>query len=405
MCDLALKYKLVDLFGAECNPSTDSVQGKRYFVAGYTANGDKVPLNIIEDTYNTYFWFTKQCDAYYENVDYESGVISAFDNSLGKHLKADIVGYLKSKAKDNIQLKKAIFTNLLQREACISGAHSIDDCSLKDYGSYEELPGGNLVINGGFIQLVNILLGNLEASVDDQRKAGSSIAFEPFLDHKVDKIKWKTEGHDKVEIICSNGSSFTCDHLVSTLPLGVLKFQAQELFEPQLPQYKLDCIKSLGFSVVDKVFLEFRNKITPEFIDPLINEILVFWPDDETEGSSPNTDIILKDENTKVKWWTTIYSFARITDRCLMGWLSGDEAELVEKMDPKEVGKQITENVLRKILKRPDFPEPENVVVTKWKADEFARGSYTYIPSTASIKDVEMLAQPIYSDPGQEKVR
>jgi monoamine oxidase len=85
-----------------------------------------------------------------------------------------------------------------------------------------------------------------------------------------------------------------------------------------------------------------------------------------------------------------------------MGWVSGQEAQMVESMDSVLVGKTLTEEVFRKFF-HPEFPEPESVYVTKWKQDKYSRGSYTFISKESSSQDIEHLCQPIYSDPGQEK--
>lgn len=50
---------------------------------------------------------------------------------------------------------------------------------------------------------------------------------------------------------------------------------------------------------------------------------------------------------------------------------------------------------LRKIFGT-DVPDPVKTAATKWKSDEFARGSYSYIPVGATGKDYESMAQPVH---------
>jgi monoamine oxidase len=56
-------------------------------------------------------------------------------------------------------------------------------------------------------------------------------------------IKWKNVPEAKVIVECSDGSSYTADHAIVTVSLGVLKEKAQSLFSPALPPQKLNTIK------------------------------------------------------------------------------------------------------------------------------------------------------------------
>lgn len=49
------------------------------------------------------------------------------------------------------------------------------------------------------------------------------------------------------------------DAVLVTIPLGVLKECATKIFEPKLPDWKLDAIQRLGFGNLNKVFLKNKN--------------------------------------------------------------------------------------------------------------------------------------------------
>ncbi|KAI1305902.1 Spermine oxidase [Halotydeus destructor] len=398
--ELALTNKLVDPLSHESQPSPEQFNSKGYQTSFVTNTGEHVAPYLLEETGATYHKLLEKCLDYHKiDPNRHGAIFKQYDNSLGKHLVADIEQYLRTEVADNIALRKAIFVTLLQLEACICGSHTIEDVSLSEIGTYEELTGGNSVINGGYGQLVSLLLQAAEKAVEEKNTLipEQANSLELFLEHQVKQIRWNVDTNS-VFVDCENGTSLSCNHLISTLPLGVLKDEARTMFEPSLPSCKLESIERLGFNVTDKIFLEYSLPLKPEFWNANTNELFFVWPEDENNASD---SVTLKDKSPE-NWWKTIYSFQMITDRCIVGWLSGNEAELVESMDPVEVGKVITENIFHKALSDL-FPYPDNVLTTNWKSDVYSKGSYTYIKSTSSLKDIETLSLPIYSDPGQDK--
>ncbi|RWS02252.1 peroxisomal N(1)-acetyl-spermine/spermidine oxidase-like protein 1 [Dinothrombium tinctorium] len=379
---LALKYGLVNPFTKGLNLMSKEDR----YVAGVMSTGEKIPFSIIENVCKTYFWIIKKAENYYEKFcGGEDLPIHEFNDSFGLFVEKEIDNYLKLKSDKEREIENAIFQQLLKRETNISGCHSMREISLKYFGAYEELPGGNLTIPyGGYTSLLFCLLNDIKNKLNNDKRDDS---FALLLDHEVVKIKWSGVGNQSKQMIkvdCSNGKTFEANHVVISLPLGVLKNQASSLFEPSLPEYKLDCIKALGFNVVNKIFLEYKNRLSPQYWNPKIDELFCFWTEEQNE------------------WFAKIYSFEKIGDRILLAWVSGEEAKIVEKLEPLEVGKTLTK-WLRVFTNNPDFPEAENVFVTNWGSDRFTNGAYTYIPANSSVRDIELLSQPIYSDPGADK--
>jgi protoporphyrinogen oxidase len=60
----------------------------------------------------------------------------------------------------------------------------------------------------------------------------------------------------RVHVVTVEGE-LTFDHLVVSVPLGVLKASHQELFQPPLPPEKVEAIDRIGFGRVGKVFIRF----------------------------------------------------------------------------------------------------------------------------------------------------
>jgi hypothetical protein len=79
-----------------------------------------------------------------------------------------------------------------------------------------------------------------------------------------------------VQVVCEDGSRYYADHVICTIPLGVLKEKAATLFSPSLPQYKLDSINRLLFGTVDKILLEYERP----FLNPDVSEVMLLWETD-----------------------------------------------------------------------------------------------------------------------------
>jgi len=75
----------------------------------------------------------------------------------------------------------------------------------------------------------------------------------------------------------------------------------------------------------------------------------------------------------------------------LIGVLAGDAARLAESMDDQTLVVEATTR-LAKMFKLPSRPLPTEAVVTRWRKDRFARGSYSYMSPTTVPGDYEAMA-------------
>ncbi|GFS88301.1 spermine oxidase [Nephila pilipes] len=356
-------------------------------VVATTEDGKRVPISVVEEVYSAYFWFSKRCEEYFllhlqtpPHID-----------SVGKHLEMDIAAYLQQYHGDEAVMRRKVFDHLLSRETCITGCHSMDETSLSDFGSYSELPGGNVSIPGGFHLIINFLADILPKD---------SIRLQCEVKHIKWKMKTQIQEHEaskesdsniggvspnQISIECGDGSKWLTQHVIVTLPLGVLKIKAEELFEPKLPDYKMECIENLSFGAVNKIYLEYDRP----FLNAEISEVITLWARMEEEDISKT-------------WFRKIYSFRRYTENILLAWVSGREAEYLETLPEEQVANTCTD-ILRKFLNDPYIPRPCKVICTSWKSHPYSRGSYSYIGVKGSQRDIELLATPIYADPYHSK--
>lgn len=159
-----------------------------------------------------------------------------------------------------------------------------------------------------------------------------------------------------VRVDCENGRVFHAEHVICTIPLGVLKQTHKTLFDPELPHYKQESIENLMFGTVDKIFLVYERP----FLSAAISEVMLLWDDDKHETTA-SEDERASEEYLSKNWYKKIYSFAKITDTLLLGWVSGREAEYMETLSHETVAEKCTE-ILRSFLQDPYVPKPKMCV-------------------------------------------
>ena len=198
-------------------------------------------------------------------------------------------------------------------------------------------------------QLGEILEDEEEEEESDGNDSDKTITDEPVSSSKT------IISDRNVQIICENNEIYFADHVICTIPLGCLK-ENQSLFDPKLPAYKKESIERLLFGTVDKIFLEFDRPL----LNAEISEVMLLWEPDE-EADCNSTDDSEFSDHIKKYWYKKIYSFSKISDQTLLGWISGREAEYMETLDEKTVSDKCTE-ILRIFLKDPYIPKPKKCV-------------------------------------------
>ncbi|XP_026748758.2 peroxisomal N(1)-acetyl-spermine/spermidine oxidase [Galleria mellonella] len=396
---------------------------KPHKVIAATEDGKQVPFGVLHEIHEAYVCFLRRCEEYFLCQYLPPPDI----HSVGEHINLEATIYLERlPSSEEKKLRRLIFDCLLKRETCISGCNNMDEIDLLEIGSYTELQGGNITIPSGFSSILQPMTKKIPPSKilsqnpvikiiwdSDQNSSSRSLddvgeesedsdqtVIEDIskVSNTGDKIVNTGEGtsitddhkpkkkHNYVEVVSENGQSYYGNHVICTIPLGVLKENASNLFEPSLPQYKIESIEKLLFGTVDKIFLEYERP----FLNPDITEIMLLW-------ESPTTP-----EEMSNSWYKKIYSFSKVSETLLLGWVSGKEAEYMETLSMEEVGITCTK-ILRKFLNDPFVPEPQRCVCTSWKKQPYTQGSYTAIAVGASQSDIESLAQPLFRNVHDKK--
>ena len=105
----------------------------------------------------------------------------------------------------------------------------------------------------------------------------------------------------------------------------------------------------------------------------------------------------LRDPRYNQGKWTEFYSLNHAFGGrpILVGFAAGKNAdELIENVDDSTARNNMLE-ALRKIFGTANVPEPEEVIVKRWKQDPFARGSHSIYPTNSQKQDRQNLGNSI----------
>ncbi|XP_030377000.1 peroxisomal N(1)-acetyl-spermine/spermidine oxidase [Scaptodrosophila lebanonensis] len=398
---------------------------KPHKVVATTEDGHQVPFSILQEIYEAYVCFLRRCDEYFLCQYSPPPDI----NSVGEHINYEIEIYL-SNVQDpkEKRLKQLLFNCLLKRETCITGCHNMNEVDLLELGSYTELQGGNIVLPAGYSSILRPLsaqipkeaiimkcpvkkihwkrkktLTGLETVDEHSENEDSDDSDQTVTEVPIGGRGASVESNGSascdfpdrpVRVDCEDGRVFNAAHVICTIPLGVLKQTHKTLFDPELPHYKQESIENLMFGTVDKIFLEYERP----FLSADISEIMLVWDDDKYELHATSDEERASDAYLSKNWFKKIYSFAKVTDTLLLGWVSGREANYMETLPHEAVAEKCTE-ILRNFLQDPYVPKPKRCVCTSWKSQAYTGGAYTSIPVGATQEDIENLAAPLYATP------
>ncbi|KAH9616383.1 hypothetical protein KSS87_018422 [Heliosperma pusillum] len=198
-------------------------------------------------------------------------------------------------------------------------------------GLEQVLSGGHGLMTEGYYPLIDALAKDVDIR----------------LNHRVMKI---SNEFDKVKVTVDDGSDFTADAAIITVPIGVLKANLIE-FSPKLPDWKMNAISDLGVGNENKIALRFSN---------------VFWPDAELLG-------MVAPSSFTCGYFLNLHKAAG--HPVLVYMVAGRCAYDIEKLSDESAV-----NFVMLQLKKmcPDATEPVQYLVSRWGTDPHSLGCYSY---------------------------
>jgi monoamine oxidase len=228
-------------------------------------------------------------------------------------------------------------------------AADIADLSFYYFDGGDAFDGNDLLFPDGYSQIVHGLAEGLDIR----------------FGHVVRKLHWNDSG----VTVTTNQETFDADFAIVTLPLGVLQ-SGTVAFSPPLPDEKQRAIERLQMGTLNKLYLRFPR---------------IFWP--------AEADMLGYISERKGEWaeWLNLAHYTG--QPVLLAFNAADYGRAIEEL-PDDAIVAAAMTTLRTIFGL-DIPAPEAALITRWGADEFARGSYSYLALGATPDDRDDLAAPI----------
>lgn len=226
--------------------------------------------------------------------------------------------------------------------------YSGDWSRLSAWSFDEDAPfvGGDVVLNKGFGPLVAHLGAGLDIRLSETVRDISPVS---------DGVR-----------VTTNTTAHEADHVIVTLPLGVLKSGEIRFGQPLAPA-RQRAIKRLEMGLLNKCWLRFDR---------------VFWP--------PEPDMINFVGPKAGLWAEWLNGFPSTGQPLIVGFNGGGMADAVEALDDRATTASAME-ALRAMFGTA-IPHPVASQISRWRQDRFSHGAYSIIPVGASGKDRGALA-------------
>ncbi|XP_076463866.1 peroxisomal N(1)-acetyl-spermine/spermidine oxidase-like [Babylonia areolata] len=218
-----------------------------------------------------------------------------------------------------------------------------------------------------------------------------------------------------VRVECEDGDVLLADHVIVTPSVGYLK-EHDDFFLPPLPAGHRVAVDSMGFGNVAKVFLLWQvgEKSTAQTAscsatqaDPAVDwqqrllgsgvaGVALLWPQDMPVEmkSAPSPQ---RTSNGR-HWYEDVclMEFISSYDPCLVAWISGEGAVVMESVSESEV-KDVLHEILVMFLGKADLPPPSRLIRSEWYKNPYTRGAYSYLPIGVRLDKQDQLSQPLPS--------
>ena len=297
-------------------------------------DGQRISDALLEESGGEFYELLAEASAWAEDRDHDVSVAAALSHVLGG---------------ETLNAREKRLLAWFEASIELDLAANLDQLSAWYVDEDDGFGGGDALVVGGYDRLIDGLARGLDVRTEQPVK----------------RLEWSTESVRAI----TGSETLTADAALVTVPLGTLQAGKPE-FSPALPEWKSNSIEQLGMGVFNKVVLRFPRP---------------FWP-----GGRDLLGYVAQ----KPGHFSTFLNLDQASGKpALVALIAGREARRLEDLSEEQVATQALK-VLRRIHGGP-IPEPDGVLRTRWAADPFSRGSYSYIPVGTTDAARDELARPV----------
>lgn len=343
--------------------------------------------------------------------------------------------YLKKKAY-SMDAQQLRLTHLLVRYVECWFGSAWENVSARTFAGLEHI-GRNLLCLNGFQTVyegeMEDLLNLTGKSSPEELLVPNHFGVQFHINTEVSKIS-KNYSNGKIEISTKSSGMFTCDYLVVTTPLAVLKLTDPIetgciTWSPALPAQIRDALDSFAPGNLGKLFLEFDSQFWDEtaryFVmpdddvafneailnnEPLTQEVITSLGVDLGKGQVKSPVLIINITSVIKKKFGLIkkkpilvcLTSEHMTKALEICYRNGDQDGILKLINP----------ALARMsdLATSEIPKPSFIRMTEWALDPYSRGSYTGTPIGQKLDFMEIVKtminpEGIFGEDGVSRVR
>ncbi|KAK3927116.1 Peroxisomal N(1)-acetyl-spermine/spermidine oxidase [Frankliniella fusca] len=367
-------YSLAAREGLLCRPETPGTAGAG--VADHagslfcTSDGRAVDPALARAAQHTFSLIEAQARSLFSpNLTKRQGALLTF---LHRRMQQEVLRYPEELRYD----VAAVMHGLAQGLRCHVGA-DLANVSADHYGNAVRPAGADARVPMGFVGVLAPLLRELPECSVHYNKVVENIQWAP-------RVPGTATDGPPAKVRTADGSEYPADHVIVTLPLGVLKAAADTLFTPQLPAEKTEAIRGLGFGAITKIFLEYSR---PFWLPGSGGGALqLAWSPDELQGR----------DGSGSDWTKGLGLVEEVpgSRAVLCAWVAGEEARCAEQEEDDAVAEAVT-RTLRRFTGDPSLPYPDTLLRSRWTSDPFFGGAVSYLGIESSVGQQCDLSAPL----------